>query len=78
MKHIDQGQMLLSHAESDSLKLVVSFLKKTYFMWMTAWLMYVHYMHAWCPWMSEEDVESLGTGVRGGCERPREGAGGKT
>lgn len=34
---------------------------------------YIHTMCvAWCLWRSEEGVESLGTGVTGGCEPPCE------
>lgn len=30
--------------------------------------LYVHHMHAWCPWMPEKGVGSPGTRVVDGCE----------
>lgn len=30
--------------------------------------LYVHYVHAWCLWRSEEGIGSPGTGIMDGCE----------
>lgn len=32
----------------------------------------MHHVHALCPWKSEEDVKSSGTGVLDGCDLPCE------
>lgn len=32
--------------------------------------MYVQHMSAWCPWNSEDGIESAGTGVKDSCELP--------
>lgn len=52
--------------------LICSSLFKNYFMCMSALpsCMYVYYMYAWCPWKTEEDIRSPGTGVTDGCKPP--------
>lgn len=32
--------------------------------------MYVHHVHAWCPWRSEDEVGFPKTGVMNDCEPP--------
>lgn len=32
--------------------------------------MFAYCVHAWCPWSSEKDISSSGTGVRSGFKSP--------